>query len=404
MGEQDQPDDGADHEHGQRRRDGEGRDPDVLRPPTAGSARPARRAGCAANRSPPRPATASPDTTETASGRNSGRVTTSDVKARNSPFSVIWPMNGRPVSVARRRHPHRDAEQDRRQGQHRQQRDVASPAEDQPQLGPHEPRRSRASAGRRGVRRSRRPGVAAPGRRRRGSDAAAPSRRAHSSTSKPSPVSPTKSSSRSGRSTTSWCTGTPARTSAAVTAALSTAAEVGDDLYPCRRARRPRPARSARPRRAPGSPRPAGVVCTRTRVTDAEPEVVQRALEDQAAVAHHADVRAHLLDLAQQVRGHEDRRALRRDLAHQGPHLPGALAGQGRSSARRGRTARAAAAAHRPDRAAAACRGSRRGSACAPPRRARPAPGPPRPAARAWPPGTDRSAASSRIRLSRPDR
>jgi hypothetical protein len=51
----------------------------------------------------------------------------------------------------------------------------------------------------------------------------------------------------------------------------------------------------------------------------------QLALEDKPAQPHHADVGGYLLDLRQQVRGHEDRDSLGRDLADQRAHLAGAL-------------------------------------------------------------------------------
>src|SRR5215469_6209211 len=48
-------------------------------------------------------------------------------------------------------------------------------------------------------------------------------------------------------------------------------------------------------------------------------QVRQRSLEDQLPGAHHPDVRAHLLDLGEQVRGDEHGYAVRRDLPDEGP-------------------------------------------------------------------------------------
>jgi hypothetical protein len=54
-------------------------------------------------------------------------------------------------------------------------------------------------------------------------------------------------------------------------------------------------------------------------------ELGQRPLEDQLPRPHHADVRADLLDLGEQVRGHEHRDAVASHGADQRAHLAGAL-------------------------------------------------------------------------------
>jgi hypothetical protein len=54
-------------------------------------------------------------------------------------------------------------------------------------------------------------------------------------------------------------------------------------------------------------------------------ELGQRPLEDQLPGPHHADMRADLLDLGEQVRGHEHGDAVRRDGADQRAHLASAL-------------------------------------------------------------------------------
>src|ERR1700722_2078791 len=54
-------------------------------------------------------------------------------------------------------------------------------------------------------------------------------------------------------------------------------------------------------------------------------QFLQRALEDQPSGAHHAHVRADLLDLGEQVRRHEHGDAVRGDLPDKPPHLAGAL-------------------------------------------------------------------------------
>ena len=158
------PTDRPDDEHGQRRGERERRDADVLDHAAAGSARPARPAGCAGSRSRPRRRSASPDTTDTASGRNSGQG--HDQRGEGQEQAVLGDLaeERRPLAVARRRRPHRDAEQDRRAGEHGQQRDVAPAPEDQPQLGADEAQRP-ARARRRGVRPAR--AAAGPGPRGR---------------------------------------------------------------------------------------------------------------------------------------------------------------------------------------------------------------------------------------------
>jgi hypothetical protein len=54
-------------------------------------------------------------------------------------------------------------------------------------------------------------------------------------------------------------------------------------------------------------------------------ELGQRPLEDQLPRPHHADMRADLLDLGEQVRGHKYGDAVRRDGADQRAHLACAL-------------------------------------------------------------------------------
>ena len=105
------------------------------------------------------------------------------------------------------------------------------------------------------------------------------------------------------------------------------------------------------------------------------------ALEQQVAAAHDPDVRAHLLDLGQQVRRDQHGRAVRRRARAPGGGPRGCPAGRGRWSARRARAARAGAAARRPGRAAASCRASTAGTAWRPRRRARRARAPRRRAA-----------------------
>ena len=107
-------------------------------------------------------------------------------------------------------------------------------------------------------------------------------------------------------------------------------------------------------------------------------QLLQRALEHQLAGAHHAHVRADLLHLGQQVRGHEHRGAVGGDLPDQARGPRGCPAGRGRWSARPGSSARAAAAGRPRWPAAASCRASRRGTACPPRRAGRPGPAPAR--------------------------
>ena len=64
---------------------------------------------------------------------------------------------------------------------------------------------------------------------------------------------------------------------------------------------------------------------TATRGAAVRRSAAQLALEDQLAEAHHADVRGHLLDLGQQVRGDEDGDPVGRDLPDERADLAGAL-------------------------------------------------------------------------------
>src|SRR3954462_6739431 len=265
------------------------------------------------------PATASPEATETASGRNSGSVTTSAVKATNSPFPVIWPMNAGP-----------------------------SPSPSPPRRGPPLPALRRIAT------------AISTGTQAGATSGAGLRRRPKTSRS-------SERSSRVERPRGARATGRAVPPRAAPGASTCEASLVdiealprqrdehvlevgpldrdlthahtrehqlpGDQLrrrVPDRRVESlglHRRHRQAQPRQAPARHRDVG----RTGDDDPQPgrghvpQLREGALGDEPAAAHDGDVRADLLDLGQQVRGDEDRAALRGELPDQGPYLPGAL-------------------------------------------------------------------------------
>ena len=138
-------------------------------------------------------------------------------------------------------------------------------------------------------------------------------------TSKPSPVRPTNRSSRLGEVTAKPRTPIPAWTSSAQTcsgdASPSTAGSLG------------------RGRLRVGQAQPGQHLGRRLRVGglhrdpdgSGPPQLGQRSLEDQPPGPHHADVRADLLHLGEQVRGDEHGGAVGGDLPDQRAHLAGPL-------------------------------------------------------------------------------
>ena len=129
-------------------------------------------------------------------------------------------------------------------------------------------------------------------------------------------------------------------------------------------------------------------------------ELVQRALEDDAAGAHDRDAVAELLDLGQQVAGEQDGRAARATAARRARACRACRPGRGRWRARRAAAASGRAAAPRRRRAAGACRASSRRRGGAGGRSARRRRAPRRSARAASPP----SSAASSSRFLRPVR
>ena len=240
---------------------------------------------------------------------------------------------GRPVAAAAVRrcgHLDRDRDDDRDRGQHGEQG-----------LLRRRPKTSRSSE-----RRNRRPtGGRGSGRRR---PTARPSQPL---TSKPSPVSATNTSSRFGR--VDGELRAPARRRAPAPAqTFSGSAAPSAAVTPPVRVDRPGADRAGQ-RSAAASP--GRSVSTATRGCRLRAQLGERALGDQPADVHDADVRADLLDLGQQVGGEQHGGAVGGELAGPACAPRGCPAGPGRWSARPARAARAAAAAPRRCRAAAAC-------------------------------------------------
>ena len=144
-------------------------------------------------------------------------------------------------------------------------------------------------------------------------------------------MSSTKRCSRLARSTSKPRTRTPASTRADTIASGATAAA------PSRAATSASPAASAPPDREPGAsscepeprehrPRRPGIGRAHEHPGLARvAELVERALRHQATHAHDADVRAHLLDLGEQVARDEHGRAVVGERPDERAHLAGAL-------------------------------------------------------------------------------
>ena len=255
----------------------------------------------------------------------------------------------------RQRQPEHDAEEDRHDRQHAEQREVPRAAEHEPELGTEKPQPggNGAAAGRRALvaadaglgwsaephrqarRAAARPRPSRAGRVSLGSAAdAGDACLRHcwtQSTSKPSPVSSTNSSSRLRRGVSSPATGTPACTSRSQITSGSIVAEVGPDLLAgLRHAGQPEVAQDAS---RPGPASASGPAAWPARAARRSGPWI-----DQLAGPHHAHVRADLLDLGQQVRRHEHGGAVRGDLPDQRRAPRGCPAGRGRSSARPGST------------------------------------------------------------------
>ena len=221
----------------------------------------------------------------TAIGRNSGNSTVSAASATNSPFSGD---RGEEVRTAARhrtliRELDRDRDDHRHGREHGEAGPVAPPAEDEPQLRTEEP----------GADPAHRPAVGE-----------ARDRRAQPLTSKPSPVSETNTSSRSG---------------ATIAEAPHRHAVVDECRHHLlRRDRAEHPGDLGRSHLHLGESQlahhPGGVL--RPVRLDPSPgyrlraQLLQRSLRDQPAQVHHADVAADLLHLGQQMGGEHHRRAL----------------------------------------------------------------------------------------------
>ena len=148
--------------------------------------------------------------------------------------------------------------------------------------------------------------VERPVRQPGGSTAGPTVRLRQPSTSKPSPVSDTNMSSRLGpRPRRSPAPDPPASTRAATT--FSGAAPAS---RPVRSPGRRPPPRRPRAPRGRARPAPGWSVSTRASRRPRRRAARRRALRDQPAGAHDADVGAHLLDLGQQVGGDEHRGAV----------------------------------------------------------------------------------------------
>src|SRR4051794_15558712 len=254
------------------------------------------------------PAMASPAATETASGRNSGSVTTSAVNATNSPFPAIEPMNAGPSPPRGPPSP------------------PASRMATAIRIGTHASAASRAMFRRRpntsrsSDRSSRNVGRgtgragAATGRIPRSTislvDIEALPRQRHEDVLQVRPLDDELPDPHPSRDELTVDDLRPRLTERREKDAVADLgfAEPGTDQH-LRRARHV--VRTGDDDPQPGS----GDV----------PQLRQRPLRDEPPAAHHADVRADLLDLRQQMGGEEHRRALGGQFTDQRPDLAGAL-------------------------------------------------------------------------------
>src|SRR4051794_7854158 len=262
------------------------------------------------------PATASPAATDTASGRNSGSVTTSAVKATNRPLPAIAPMNAGPSAPPR---PLRSGPPARRIATAmRTGTQASAPSSAMFRRRPNTSRSSERSS-------------------RNVSDGVP---RAGTTTVAFRPVRAARSAVRSlvdiealprerdehvleiGALHEQLADADPGEHELAVDGLRPHVAERGDE-HAVPDVGLPQP--------GPGQHLDRTRHVVRTGDDDAQPggghvpQIAQRALRDQPPAAHDADVGADLLDLRQQVRGEEHGRAFGGELPDERPDLSGAL-------------------------------------------------------------------------------
>src|SRR3954469_18429625 len=261
------------------------------------------------------PATASPAATDTASGRNSGSVTTSAVKATNSPFPAIDPMKAGPPSPPPRRP---EPPESRIATAMRTGTQASAPSSAMLRRRPNTSRSSERSS-------------------RNVSDGVP---RAGTATVALRPVRAARSAVRSlvdiealprerdehvleiGALHEQLADADPGEHELAVDGLRPHVAERGDE-HAVPDVGLPQP--------GPGQHLDRTRHVLRTRHDDAQPggghvpQIAQRALRHQPPAAHDADVGADLLDLREQVRGEEDGRAFGGELPDERPDLSGAL-------------------------------------------------------------------------------